>query len=254
MLVVRWTRLPYTLEGRTCGFSELARFSACYALPAWVVRRPRGFPARSSPGQPRRPTHASNSLSTPKLSLNLLPGSPPRARRASRSAIRALLVAEAARLEASNAGARRLLGYARNANATPRTNSTHATGSAGGRATEPCGTLETRPFRAYAAPWCRLNNATRGDTTRLETPLWTCTCTDAGTDTGAPPRPSRCSTCVPATRPISRRSLLLQGRRQGEKEARRDFHSRIYIDRYLEDSARGVDDSQCSGLPDRVTV
>ena len=117
----------------------------------------------------------------------------PTARLASRSAIRVHFLANAACREASNAGAKRLLGlcerkltrYTPDANATaldatpltqtPRTNSTDATRSAaGGRLTKPCGTLERRP-RGYAGSARRENKATRGATTRLETLRTTCT-------------------------------------------------------------------------------
>jgi hypothetical protein len=179
----------------------------------------------SPPDRSRRPTPASHSLSTLELSWNLLPGSP-RASRASRSAIRVLFLAEAARLETSNAGARILLGRERNRDATtlettPLTNSTHAIRSAGGRATEPCGTLDALTLGGYAAPARRRNNTARGDSTRQE--ALSSTCTDT------PPLPSRCSICVPATGSISGSDLLLQGRTHGKNEAMRNFHMRKFL-------------------------
>ena len=70
MLVVRWTRLPYFCGGRLPGTRELSAFGA--VPTAWAARRPRR--GHSPPGRPRRPTHATNSLSTLERSLNLLPG------------------------------------------------------------------------------------------------------------------------------------------------------------------------------------
>ena len=48
------------------------------ALPHWAAGRRWGSRANSSGCRPRHPTHARNSLSTPKLSLHLLPGLPHR--------------------------------------------------------------------------------------------------------------------------------------------------------------------------------
>jgi hypothetical protein len=75
MHVVRWTRLPYLLRSRLPGTSELA-LNAWDALLQRAAGRRRGWQANSPGCRPRRPTHATNSLSTRKLSLHLCPGSP----------------------------------------------------------------------------------------------------------------------------------------------------------------------------------
>jgi hypothetical protein len=68
-IVVRWTRLPYLLRSRLPGTSQLA-------LNSWYAGRLWGRRANSPSCRPRHPTHATNSLSTRKLSLHLCPGSP----------------------------------------------------------------------------------------------------------------------------------------------------------------------------------
>jgi hypothetical protein len=73
MHVVRWTRLPYLLRSRLPGTSELNSWNA---LPVWAAGRLRGWRANSPGCRSHRPTHATNSLSTRKLSLHLCPGSP----------------------------------------------------------------------------------------------------------------------------------------------------------------------------------
>ena len=75
MHVVRWTRLPYLLRSRLPGTSELA-LNAWDALLQRAAGRRRGWQANSPGCRPRHPTHATNSLSTRKLSLHLCPGSP----------------------------------------------------------------------------------------------------------------------------------------------------------------------------------
>ena len=200
MHVVRWTRLPYLLRSRLPGTSELNSWNA---LPVWAAGRLRGWRANSPGCRSHRPTHATNSLSTRKLSLHLCPGSP--CCEAGEPFGDTLhFFAEAARLAASSVGARRLLGRThsvrtlwirklgvrRNSvrkrsvrildadatarDTTPRTNSTHATGSEGGHLTKPCRTLDGRS-KGYAGTSVRENDTVRGATTRLGKPVNTCT-------------------------------------------------------------------------------
>ena len=173
MHVVRWTRLPYLLRSRLPGTSELA-LNSWYALLQRAAGRLRDWRANSPGCRPRRPTHATNSLSTRKLSLHLCPGSPcceagepfgdtltlfcrsgssrGQQRRGQKTlgrthSVRTLGIR---RLEVRKHGVRRnslrkrsgrtLNADATARDATPLTNSTHATRSAGGRLTKPCGT------------------------------------------------------------------------------------------------------------------
>jgi hypothetical protein len=72
--VVRWTRPPYSLRCRCPAPRNVTQRGS--ALLVWAAGRRRGSRANSPGCRPRRPTHATNSLSTRKLSLHLLPGTP----------------------------------------------------------------------------------------------------------------------------------------------------------------------------------
>ena len=175
MHVVRWTRLPYLLRSRLPGTSELA-LNSWYALLQRAAGRLRGWRANSPGCRPRRPTHATNSLSTRKLSLHLCPGSPCREagepfgdtltlfcrsgssrgqqRRGQKTLGTHALGTHTRDTQTGGTqtrgtqelvrkrSERTLNADATARDATPRTNSTHATRSAGGRLTKPCGTHE----------------------------------------------------------------------------------------------------------------
>ena len=140
--------------------------------------------------------------------------------------------------EASNAGARRLLGrlpirtlgtrYTPDANATaldatPLTqNATHKlyarnTVSSGGASDQ---TMRNTRTAIEGVRWQR--------ETREQGNAWSHNSTGVRSvqlAQSTPPQPHRCSICVPATGPISLRNLLLAGRIKGEKEAPGNFHN-----------------------------
>jgi hypothetical protein len=225
-----------TRAGPNAGTCELARFSAVRALLVWAVRRP--WRGHSPAGRPRRPTHATNSLSTRKLSLNLLPGSP--CREAGKPLGDTLTLSRRGGLpQTQQRGGQNTLdektlgGRTQRERNRTRTNATHKLYA---RNTVDGGTCDQT-----------LRNArrTRGQGVRCSHETREQHCAWRHNSTGnasfdlhwlLPQEPRRCSICVPATGSISSPNLLLQGRSYGEKEAPVNIHRTTTLDRCSKDS------------------